>query len=153
LCAGLRRCRQAFLLNRSGRVPDYNCSATQDCARVTMKKKTEPSSEPQSAIHIINPDELGAPSGYSNGIKAHGSLLAIAGQIGWDHEHQIVSDNLTAQFAQALDNFVTVVRAAGGQPENVIQMRLFVTDTREYTSQLKPIGEAYRQRMGHHYPA
>lgn len=118
-----------------------------------MKKKTEQSSGSQSGVHIINPDELGAPSGYSNGIKARGSLLAIAGQVAWDTEHQIVSDNLTAQFAQALENFVTVVRAAGGQPENVIQMRLFVTDTREYSSQLKPIGEAYRQRMGHHYPA
>jgi len=118
-----------------------------------MKKKTEEGSNPQHGIHIINPAELGAPSGYSNGVKAHGSLLAISGQIAWDHEHQIVSDNLTEQFAQALGNFVTVVRAAGGQPENVIQMRLFVTDTREYTSQLKPIGEAYRQHMGHHYPA
>ncbi len=58
-----------------------------------MKKKTEQSSSPQSGVHIINPDELGAPSGYSNGIKARGSLLAIAGQIAWDTAHQIVSDD------------------------------------------------------------
>lgn len=116
-----------------------------------MKEKNEQDS--RSHVEIINPDELGAPRGYSNGIKARGALLAIAGQVAWDREQRIVSDDFAAQFAQALENFITVVRAAGGQPEDVIQMRLFVTDVREYSSQLKTIGAAYRQRMGRHYPA
>ena len=118
-----------------------------------MKENLEQDSDSKRAVEIINPDALGAPRGYSNGVKARGSLLAIAGQVAWDHEQRIVSDNFAEQFAQALENFVTVVRAAGGQPEDVIQMRLFVTDKREYASQLKAIGATYRQRMGRHYPA
>ena len=30
---------------------------------------------------------------------------------------------------------------------------LYVTNKREYRARLKPIGEAYRSRMGRHYPA
>lgn len=116
-----------------------------------MKDKNE--RDGGSHVEIINPDELGKPRGYSNGVKARGALLAIAGQVAWDREQRIVSDNFTEQFAQALENFITVVRAAGGIPEDIIQMRLFVIDKQEYISQLKTIGAAYRQRLGRHYPA
>jgi len=111
----------------------------------------EKSEEP--ATLIINPDELGTPRGYSNGVKASGSVLAIAGQVGWDREQRIVSDDFAAQFDRALENFVTVLRAAGGSPEHVIQMRLYVTDKREYAGRLRAVGEAYRKHMGRHYPA
>jgi enamine deaminase RidA (YjgF/YER057c/UK114 family) len=132
-------------------MPDSNGGAIEDSVKEVMKEKNE--QDVRSHVEIINPDELGKPRGYSNGVKARGSLLAIAGQVAWDCEQRIVSDNFTAQFAQALENFVTVLRAAGGEPGHVIQMRLFVIDKREYAGQLKTIGEAYRERMGRHYPA
>lgn len=103
---------------------------------------------------IINPEALGAPRGYSNGVLFDGgSLLFIAGQIGWDRESRIVSDEFADQFAQALENVISVVRHAGGGPENIGRLLIFVTDKEEYTTQLRSVGVAYRQLMGKHFPA
>src|SRR5690242_1927884 len=103
---------------------------------------------------IINPEALGAPRGYSNGVLFEGgSLLFVAGQIGWDRESRIVSDDFADQFAQALENVLSVVREAGGGPENIGRLLIFVTNKEEYTSQLRAVGVAYRQLMGKHFPA
>ena len=103
---------------------------------------------------IINPEALGQPRGYSNGMLFEGgSLLFIAGQVGWDREFRIVSDDFAEQFAQALENVLAVVRQAGGGPESIGRLLIFVTDKDEYASRLRDIGSAYRQLMGKHFPA
>jgi enamine deaminase RidA (YjgF/YER057c/UK114 family) len=103
---------------------------------------------------VINPESLGQPRGYSNGMLFEGgSLLFIAGQVGWDRECRIVSDDFAEQFAQALENVLAVVREAGGGPENIARMLIFVTDKDEYGSRLRDVGSAYRQLMGKHFPA
>ena len=103
---------------------------------------------------IINPEALGQPRGYSNGMLFEGgSLLFIAGQVGWDRDSRIVSDDFAEQFAQALENVLAVVRQAGGGPENIGRLLIFVTDKNEYSSRLRDIGTAYRQLMGKHFPA
>jgi len=105
-------------------------------------------------ITTINPEALGQPRGYSNGMLFEGgSLLFIAGQVGWDREARIVSDDFAEQFAQALENVLTVVRQAGGGPQNIGRLLIFVTDKDEYASRLRDIGSAYRQLMGKHFPA
>ncbi|MBX3272531.1 MAG: RidA family protein [Sandaracinaceae bacterium] len=102
---------------------------------------------------IVNPDTLAPPRGYSNGILLGGErVLFVAGQIGWDASMK-VADGLTAQFALALDNVLDVVRAAGGQPEHVGRMTIYVVDRHEYVREAKAIGAAYRARFGGHYPA
>ena len=104
-------------------------------------------------LHAINPESLAPPRGFSHGIKAQGDLVFVAGQIGWNREGRVVSDDLVVQFAQALDNVLDVVWAAGGKPESVARLVLYVTDKREYRARSRPIGEAYRKRMGRHFPA
>ncbi|HXG91628.1 MAG TPA: RidA family protein [Blastocatellia bacterium] len=105
-------------------------------------------------MSIINPAALAHPVGYSNGIMVEGGkLLFVAGQVGWDMERRIVSDDFAEQFAQALSNVVAVVRDAGGEPSHIVRMLIFVTDKREYTSKLKEVGAVYRQLMGKHFPA
>jgi enamine deaminase RidA (YjgF/YER057c/UK114 family) len=102
----------------------------------------------------INPVSLGQPKGYSNGILVEGgSLLFVAGQIGWDSQQCMVSDDFVEQFAQALENVLTVVREAGGNPTNVARLLIFVTDKKEYIAGLKRVGAVYRQLMGNHFPA
>jgi enamine deaminase RidA (YjgF/YER057c/UK114 family) len=103
---------------------------------------------------FINPAALSQPLGYNNGVLVEGgSLLFVAGQIGWDRDQRIVSDDFAEQFAQALENVIAVVREAGGEPANIARLLIFVTDKDEYASRLRDVGAAYRQLMGKHFPA
>src|SRR5438874_7710025 len=107
------------------------------------------------SLTFINPESLGAPRGYSNGVlaEAGGRLLFIAGQVAWDQEQQIVSDDLVEQFDRALANVIAVVAEAGGDPNRIARLVLYVTDKNEYRERMKEIGERYRARMGKHFPA
>lgn len=104
-------------------------------------------------LSVVNPDSLARPVGYNNGIKGQGELLFVAGQIGWTREGRLVSEDLVAQFAQALENVLEVVWAAGGRSESIARMTLFVTSKAEYRRRRKALGAAYRKRMGKHFPA
>ncbi len=105
-------------------------------------------------LESINPARLGAPRGYANGILAPpgGRLLFVAGQIAWNSEQLIVSEDFSRQFRQALANVLAVVEAAGGGPPAIAQLTLYVTDKNEYLGALKQVGAAYRDLMGGHYP-
>jgi enamine deaminase RidA (YjgF/YER057c/UK114 family) len=106
-------------------------------------------------FRFINPESLGAPRGYSNGVLAEtgGRLLFVAGQIAWDERQTLVSTDFVEQFERALMNVITVVREAGGEPEEIARLLIYVTDKEEYRSRTREIGERYRARMGQHYPA
>ena len=102
---------------------------------------------------IINPPGVGQPRGYNNGMLFEGgSILFVAGQVGWDRQQRIVSDDFAEQFAQALENVLAVVREAGGAADNIARLLILVTDKEEYTTRLKDVGAAYRQLMGKHFP-
>jgi enamine deaminase RidA (YjgF/YER057c/UK114 family) len=106
------------------------------------------------SMTVINPETVAAPSGYSNGtLFEGGKLLFVAGQIGWDLERRMVSDDFPEQFGQALANVLAVVRAAGGSPTSIARLLIFVTDKKEYIARLRDVGAAYRQLMGKHFPA
>jgi enamine deaminase RidA (YjgF/YER057c/UK114 family) len=106
------------------------------------------------SMTVINPETVAAPSGYSNGTLVEGGkLLFVAGQIGWDLERRMVSDDFPEQFGQALANVLAVVRAAGGSPTSIARLLIFVTDKKEYIARLRDVGAAYRQLMGKHFPA
>ena len=107
------------------------------------------------AFTLINPDSLGAPSGYSHGLvtDANGKLLFIAGQIAWNEQQKIVSPDFVEQFDRALGNVVTVLNAAGGKPEHIVRIVIYVTDKIEYRERTKEVGERYRKHLGKHFPA
>ena len=107
------------------------------------------------AFTLINPDSLGAPSGYSHGVVTdpNGKLLFIAGQIAWDEKQKIVSNDFVEQFDRALGNVVTVLSAAGGKPEHIARLVIYVTDKIEYRERTKEVGERYRKHLGKHFPA
>ena len=106
-------------------------------------------------FEIFNPESLGAPRGWNNGLlaPAGGRVLFVAGQAGSDHAGAIVSDDFVDQFDAALARALVVVEAAGGGAESIARLTIFVTDMGEYRGSLKRLGERYRQRMGRHYPA
>jgi enamine deaminase RidA (YjgF/YER057c/UK114 family) len=106
-------------------------------------------------LQIVNPESLGAPKGWNHGVLAPrgGRLLFVAGMAGWNADTLGEPPGLVAQFARALDQVLTVVRTAGGEPTDVARMTVYVTDLVEYRAQLRPLGEAWRERFGRHYPA
>ena len=106
-------------------------------------------------VTLINPESLGAPSGYNHGLLADGTgkLLFISGQIAWNEKQQIVSGDFVEQFDRALANVVTIVRAAGAQPEHIVRLVVYVTNKVEYSGRTREVGERYRKHMGKHFPA
>ncbi len=104
---------------------------------------------------IVNPEELGAPRGWNNGMLARsgGRTLFIAGQTARDATGSVPPADFVAQFDQALGNVLAVLRQAGGVPSDLGRFTIYVTDISQYRASLKPLGEAYRRRMGTHYPA
>src|SRR5262245_49887294 len=110
----------------------------------------------EKSFEFLNPSELGAASGYSNGVlvPAGARLLFISGQIAWDREHRLVGlADFVKQFEQAMRNVVAVVQAAGGGPEHLVELTLFVTDKSLYTDRLKEVGQTYRSVCDKHFPA
>lgn len=107
------------------------------------------------SFKLINPESLGAPSGYANGllVDGRGKLLFIAGQIAWDKDQKIVSDDFVEQFDQALANVITVLDAAGGEAGNIVRLVIYVTNKKEYRERTKEVGERYRKHLGKHFPA
>jgi len=106
-------------------------------------------------FEIINPEELGPPRGWSNGMlaQAGGRTLFIAGQTARDGSGKVPTADLVSQFDRALGNVLAVVRQAGGEPEDIGRFTIYVTDIAQYRGGLKPLGDVYRHRMGTHYPA
>jgi len=102
----------------------------------------------------ISPASLAPGRGYSNGLLAPpGRMLFVAGQVAWDADARIVSDDFATQFAKALENVVAVVREAGGEPKDVGQLTIYVKDKQSYLGAVAAVGAAYRAHMGKHFPA
>jgi enamine deaminase RidA (YjgF/YER057c/UK114 family) len=100
-------------------------------------------------FEIVNPDELGRPSGFSHGLVAPpgGRVLFVAGQ------NAPGAGDFVAQFSVALDRALAVVRGAGGRPEHVARLTVYVTDIQAYRAARKRLGDVWRAAMGRHYPA
>lgn len=107
-----------------------------------------------STYQIINPASLGTPSGWNNGMlaPAGGRVLFVAGQTACEQSGQPPA-GFVEQFGKALENVLAVVREAGGGPEHIGRLTIFVTDLAAYRAGLKPLGDTYRKAMGRHYPA
>ena len=105
------------------------------------------------SVRLINPATLAEAKGFSHVAVGKGAPVVLAGQIGWDKSGKIVSDDLVAQFALAIDNLLVALRAAGGKPEDLALLRIYCTRVDLYRARLKELGEAYRKRLGRHFPA
>ncbi len=105
-------------------------------------------------VERINPDELTRPSGFSHAVAVtERRLVFLAGQIGIDRDGKVVSGGVVAQFEQALANLLTALAAAGGRPEDLVSVTLYIVDVEDYQAHGKEIGAAWRKLAGTEYPA
>ena len=103
-------------------------------------------------MKILQPPGWARAKGFSNGVAARGTLVFIAGQIGWTGECRWEAKDFAGQFRQALKNILDVLKEADGKPEHIVRLTWYVLDKHEYLNSLKGVGEAYRELMGRHYP-
>ncbi|MEV7030937.1 RidA family protein [Streptomyces sp. NPDC093272] len=100
----------------------------------------------------VNPPELPAPSGYSHGTLA-GNTLHLGGQTALDADMKIVPGGIVEQFRQAFGNVLTTLRAAGGEPADLVSVTIYLTDIPDYQAHGKEIGTVWRKLAGPVYPA
>jgi enamine deaminase RidA (YjgF/YER057c/UK114 family) len=103
-------------------------------------------------MQILQPPGWARAKGFSNGIAAKGTLVFIAGQIGWTGEGKWQARDFAGQFRQALLNILSVLGEANGKPEHIVRLTWYVLDKQEYLASLKDVGAAYRELMGRHFP-
>jgi len=70
-----------------------------------------------------------------------------------DPEGRIVGGGVVAQFEQALTNVLTALRAAGGGPEHLASMTIYIVDVEDYRAHAREIGQVWRRLAGTDYPA
>ena len=104
-------------------------------------------------MKVLSPRGWKAPVGYANGIEASGRLVFVAGQVGWNAGQVFESENITAQFEQALRNVLAVLAEAGARPEHICRMTAYCCDKRAYLAARRDLGAIWKRLMGKHYPA
>lgn len=101
----------------------------------------------------LQPDGWLRPRGYANGMSARGRQIHVAGQIGWNAQQQMVSDDFVEQAKQAMRNIVAVLACDGATPEHLVRLTWYVTSRDQYIASGAALGEAYREVLGRVYPA
>ena len=104
-------------------------------------------------MNILQPPGWARAKGFSNGIACQGTLVFIAGQVGWNAQQVFQSEDLAAQFAQALRNVLAVLAEAGGRREHICRMTAYCCDKPAYLAARPALGRIWRSLMGKHFPA
>jgi enamine deaminase RidA (YjgF/YER057c/UK114 family) len=105
-------------------------------------------------MRALLPEGWAPPIGYANGIEVEaGRIVFIAGQVGWDAQQKFASEDIAAQFEQALANVVTVLAEAGGAPHHICRITAYCCDKPAYLAARPQLGAIWKRQMGRHYPA
>src|SRR4051794_25594450 len=105
-------------------------------------------------LERINPGELARPSGFSHAVRATGTVTVhLAGQTALDAEGRIVGGGVVGQFEQALTNLLAALRAAGGGPEHLAALTIYIVDVPDYRDHARDIGQVWRRLGGPPPPA
>jgi enamine deaminase RidA (YjgF/YER057c/UK114 family) len=94
---------------------------------------------------IVNPPELPKPIGFAHAVTAGGAVY-LGGQVG-------EGTSLVEQFDSAAGKLVTALRAAGGEPGQLVSLVIYTTDIEDYRASSRELGEVWRRHFRRHYPA
>jgi enamine deaminase RidA (YjgF/YER057c/UK114 family) len=105
------------------------------------------------SVERVNPPELGPPSGFSHAVIGRGTMIFLAGQTAIDAAGHITGSGIVAQFEQALGRLLTALQTAGGAPDQLASLTVYVTDLEDYRTHGREIGAVWRQLVGRSFPA
>lgn len=104
----------------------------------------------------INPEDLAKPVGFAHGwLVEHGEqkTLYLAGQCGYDRQGRISHrGDVVAQMEVAMCNIGSVLRDAGLDYTDIVQLNFYVTSRDDYATARKAFGAAWKRFCGRHYP-
>lgn len=104
-------------------------------------------------MRLLSPRGWKPPVGYANGIAASGTIVFVAGQVGWNANREFESEALSAQFEQALKNILAILAEAGAGPADLCRITAYCCDKPAYLAARPELGRIWRRLMGCHYPA
>jgi enamine deaminase RidA (YjgF/YER057c/UK114 family) len=104
-------------------------------------------------LNRVNPESLSRPSGFSHAVMGRGTSVFLAGQTGMDDSGAIVAGGVVAQFEQALANLLTALREAGGTPDRLASLTIYIVDMDDYRAHAREIGGVWKRLVGADYPA
>ncbi|HEV3407512.1 MAG TPA: RidA family protein, partial [Gaiellaceae bacterium] len=82
-----------------------------------------------------------------------GRTVYLGGQVALDAGGNVRGETIAEQFDLAAANVVAALAAAGGRPDELVSLLVFVTDMREYRASLGELGVVWRRHFGSRYPA
>ncbi len=103
-------------------------------------------------MKILQPPNWPQPKGYSNGIAAKGTMVFLAGMVGWNEREKFETNDFPGQARQALKNIVTVLNEAGARPEHITRMTWYLVNLDEYNASLQHLGIIYQEEIGKVFP-
>jgi enamine deaminase RidA (YjgF/YER057c/UK114 family) len=104
-------------------------------------------------VERVNPPELARPSGFAHAVVGCGTTVFLAGQTALDPAGRIVGDGIVAQFEVALGNLLTALAAAGGRPDQLASLTIYIVDMDDYKQHAAAIGAVWQRLVGRAYPA
>lgn len=103
---------------------------------------------------IVNPPELVKPVGFAHAVlAAPGRTVYLGGQAAIGPDGAVLGTTIVEQFDVAAGNLVTALAGAGGRPEHLVSLQVFVTDVDAYKAALSELGDVWRRHFGRRYPA
>jgi enamine deaminase RidA (YjgF/YER057c/UK114 family) len=105
------------------------------------------------SLERINPETLAPALGFSHAVVAEGRCIFLAGQTALDPSGTIIDGDVVAQFEQALGNLLGALAAAGGRPDQLATLTIYVVKIEPYKKASREIGAVWRRLVGSDYPA
>ncbi len=105
------------------------------------------------SLRRVNPADLARPAGFSHAVVGSGTIVFLAGQTAMAPDGSIVGDDVVAQFELALGNLLAALREAGGRPDQLASLTVYIVDMDDYRAHAREIGEVWRRLVGTDYPA
>ena len=104
------------------------------------------------AVDRINPATLAKPSGFAHATRRRG-IVHLAGQTAVNADGRIVEGGIVEQFRRSLSNMLSALEAAGGRPQDLVSVTIYLLDIPGYQANGKEIGRIWRELAGTEYPA
>jgi enamine deaminase RidA (YjgF/YER057c/UK114 family) len=105
------------------------------------------------SIERVNPADLAPPSGFAHAVVGTGTFVFLAGQTALDRDGRIIGEGVVEQFEIALGNLLASLREAGGRPDQLASLTVYIVDMDDYREHAREIGDVWRRLVGRDYPA